>query len=423
MLKINFTFKNELSSKRFANMKMSTFFQSLGSPKFVSAPMVEQSSLPFRLLVRKYDVGLAYTPMIHAKNFIKSEKYRQEFINFHPITTEDQPLIAQFAGDCSNTLIEAGKHIEHLVSAVDLNLGCPQKIAKKGHYGAYFLSEQDLIISILTKMSKELKCPVTAKIRILSSDQSTLDFCQRLENTGIQLLTVHGRTIDSSKQYIGPVNWNIIKQIKHKLHIPVILNGGISDRNDALQAIEETGVDGVMSSEALLENPKLFSQQGCYDYKHNFIQNQLAISKELISLFRQYSHSDGHNQLRAHLFKILHRLLNGQMNHDLRIQLAEGDISVMEKIVDILSLRFRIGLFDEFKDNNDTIQSGLLIETNWYNRHRDEKAQSRVMARKKSIELNRKIEANNPFSIENKLDLLRERLNTSKTKTTRPLNF
>lgn len=148
------------------------------------------------------------------------------------------------------------------VSACDLNLGCPQKIAKRGNYGAYLLPDRKKVISVLDAMVRNLACPVTVKIRRLESDEETISLCQEIESIGVSMITVHGRTVTSSKLYTGPVDWKIIKDIKSAVSIPIIANGGVSCFSDALDCLQETGADGVMSSEALLENPKLFDIEG-----------------------------------------------------------------------------------------------------------------------------------------------------------------
>ena len=179
--------------------------------------MVEQSELAFRLLTRRHGADLAYTQMIHARNFMIDPKYRADcidWIDYSSTSKEreeeayrlDRPLIVQFAGDDPNTVVEAAKHVHHVATAVDLNLGCPQKIAKRGNYGAYLLQDQKRVCQVLSAMVKELDCPVTAKIRRLQTDEETIEMAQAIERTGVSLLTLHGRTVESSKLYTGIID-------------------------------------------------------------------------------------------------------------------------------------------------------------------------------------------------------------------------
>lgn len=198
----------------------SSFYDIIGRPKFISAPMVDQSSLSWRLLVKRHGADLAFSQMMHAKNFQNDKKYRAECIDWNDYThisgtTEaeeeakflDKPLIAQLAGNDPTILVNAGKLIHKGVAAIDLNLGCPQKIAKRGYYGAYLLKDIDLIIECLTAMVNELECPITAKIRKLDRDEDTLALCRAIEACGVQMLTVHGRTASSSKLFTGAADW------------------------------------------------------------------------------------------------------------------------------------------------------------------------------------------------------------------------
>eukprot|EP00171_Calliarthron_tuberculosum_P011142 IDg11142t1 len=106
-------------------------WRALGSPRYVVAPMVDGSELAFRTLTRRYGAELAYTPMMHSRLFSEGEKYRAE--NF---TTDasDRPVIAQFCANDPKLLVSAAQHVQSHVDAVDLNLGCPQGIAKRGKY-------------------------------------------------------------------------------------------------------------------------------------------------------------------------------------------------------------------------------------------------------------------------------------------------
>ena len=230
------------------------------SGKFFAAPMVNQSELPYRMLVRKYNCKVAVTPMIHSRIFQESKKYRKSAFS---TCDQDRPLIVQFCGNDPDILLNAAKYVENSCDAVDLNLGCPQGIARKGNYGAYLLTETDLLCKIVAKLHQNLSIPVTCKIRLLPKLSDTLELCLALEKAGCSLLTVHGRTKEQKQQQVGFCDWKSIGIIKDLLQIPVIANGGIANIKDVYNCLKETDADGVMSSEALLENPSLFAQALC----------------------------------------------------------------------------------------------------------------------------------------------------------------
>lgn len=286
--------------------------------------MVDQSELPFRLLARRYGAQLCYTPMVNAGQFIRSSTYRQEIMESMP--AEDRPLIVQFAGHEPATLLQAARYVEHMCDAVDLNLGCPQHIARRGRYGAFLLEEEDLVVEIVHTLSHNLTVPVTCKIRLFNNDlPRTLRLCHRLEEAGCALLTVHGRTRYQNKQTVGSCDFNAIATIKAALRIPVVANGGIALFADVQRCLADTGVDGVMSSEAALENPAIFCCNR--DADGNYV-DQNRLTQEYLDLAEHYlPESKGSKAacpscVKAHLFKFLHAGL--QANPDLRSRVSEG---------------------------------------------------------------------------------------------------
>jgi len=364
------------------------FYASIGSPRFVVAPMVNQSELPFRLLCRRYASQLTYTPMIHSSLFVTAPKYNQEHFDFErtqlndhqavenihsspPSTSTpsflppctslseqeerslDRPLIVQFCGDDPLTLMAAARMVESHCEAIDLNLGCPQGIARRGHYGAFLLKEVDLLRRIVSTLYTYISVPITCKIRVLETREATIALALVLQESGCAMLTVHGRTREHIKDKIGACDWEMIRHVKQAVRIPVIANGGIGSLNDALRCLEFTGCDGVMSGEAILENPALFDAR----YQTRLLP-ALAITREYLELCAKHRHNN--SVIRPHLFKFLFRLLT--LHTDLRERFGKCSNDEIPVLLSELENREAAMTEEEREKKYRTV-------TSWYSRH------------------------------------------------------
>eukprot|EP00053_Salpingoeca_punica_P010625 m.95332 g.95332 ORF g.95332 m.95332 type:complete len:516 (+) comp15444_c0_seq1:149-1696(+) len=281
--------------------------QVLKSPKFVMAPMVDQSELPWRMLSRDYGCQLCYTPMLNSSVFVRDETYRR--INF-TTCAKDRPLVVQFCGNDPQILLQAARMVEDQCDAVDINFGCPQHIARRGHYGAFLAEEWDLVSSLVRVLHENLAVPVTCKIRIFDDPEKTINYAKMIQASGCQLLTVHGRTLVQKGPLTGIADWQIIKRIKETLSIPVFANGNILYYEDALQCMELTGVDGVMSAEGQLSNPAIFNGP------------ELLPSWQLAEQYMKYceEYPTAMAAVKGHLFRMWHESV--KIHTDLRERLA-----------------------------------------------------------------------------------------------------
>lgn len=297
---------------------MEWFRSVLKSPRYILAPMVDQSELAWRILARKYGAQLCYTPMINARLFVENACYRKEHF---PDETFDRPLIVQFCANDPDILLAAAKLVEDRCDAVDLNLGCPQDIARRGHYGSYLQDEWELICKMISNVAKNISIPITAKIRVFPSQEKSIKYAQMIEAAGVSLLTVHGRIREQKGHATGLADWSQIKAIKDTLKIPVIANGNILYLEDIDRCILETGCDGVMSAEAQLYNPVFFS--GKFLFAHTIALEYLKICEETLL--------PSSSIIRSHLFKIFKHILPNHI--DLRQSLAIApDLITMKNI-------------------------------------------------------------------------------------------
>ncbi|PPQ81929.1 hypothetical protein CVT25_013777 [Psilocybe cyanescens] len=251
---------------------------------FVSAPMVNQSDLPFRVLVRGYGATMAYTQMCVPEKLLSDKDYLEYHIRDITLGGDNEltrPVVAQLCGNNPETIVQAGRKLQSYCDAIDLNLGCPQEAAKEGHFGAYLLGQKDwpLVQDIVSAMSHSFTVPVSAKFRLCQPSSKTIEFAQQLETSGAAWVTLHARTASARRRRQGAADLSEVKRLKENLRIPVISNGNVRSFDDLQKNLEFTCADGLMVGETLLGNPCLFS---------GIVPDPVDISLEYLSLCRQY---------------------------------------------------------------------------------------------------------------------------------------
>ena len=258
--------------------------------RLVLAPMVGGSELPFRQLTRKYGSDLCYTPMIYSKQFVEDGSYRAEHLA-SARADRTGPLVAHFCGNDPQTLLAAAKLAEPHCTAVDLNLGCPQRVAHSGHFGSYLLDETDrsLLLSLVRTLAHGLRVPVFCKIRLLDEIDETVRLCKQLVDAGAALIAVHARYRGSAtRRRDGPAHLDQVRIIKQALgdnSAALLTNGNVRNGAELVEALEVTGADGVMCAEGILDDPALFAR-ACLEgeARHRQLRKRLRKAKRLAAL-------------------------------------------------------------------------------------------------------------------------------------------
>ena len=231
--------------------------------QLVLAPMVGGSELPFRLLARRYGAQLCYSPMIYSARFVADAAYRAAELRSAP---GDAPLVLHFCGNDPATLLAAARLAAPHCVAVDVNLGCPQRVAHSGNFGAHLCATAEgratALRCVRALATGGLPVPVFAKIRLLDDAADTLAFATSLREAGAALLAVHARYRGSAtRRRDGPAHLGMVKEIRNALpDLPILSNGNVRDAADVLAALRATGADGVMSAEGALDDPGLFAR-------------------------------------------------------------------------------------------------------------------------------------------------------------------
>lgn len=225
---------------------------------YILAPMAGVTDLPFRLLCKEQGAGLLCMEMISAKALQYKNKNTKTLLAIHP---EEYPVSLQLFGSEPDIISEIAKMIEPLpFQILDINMGCPvPKIVKNGE-GSALMLRPELVYEIVSKTAKAIKKPVTVKIRKGFDDAhiNAVEIAKIAEEAGAKAVAVHGRTRE--QYYSGQADWDIIRQVKEAVSIPIIGNGDVTSPEKAEKLVKETGCDGIMLGRAVQGNPWLFSE-------------------------------------------------------------------------------------------------------------------------------------------------------------------
>lgn len=223
----------------------------------VLAPMAGITDITFRTICKSFGIGLVYTEMISAKGLYYKDVKTEQLMK---INENNRPISLQIFGSDSEIMayvVENYINKREDIDIIDINMGCPApKIVKSGD-GCALMKNPQLAGNIINKIKKVSNKPISVKFRSGWDDNNinAVEFAKVLESNGADLLAVHGRTREQF--YSGKADYNIIKQVKENVNIPVVGNGDIFKPQDALDIMEQTNCNGVMIGRGILGNPWL----------------------------------------------------------------------------------------------------------------------------------------------------------------------
>ncbi len=246
------------------NIQHSTFSINPGERPVMLAPMEDVTDPSFRLICREQGAALVYTEFVSAEALVRNINSTTRKLN---IDDRERPVAIQIYGRDAEAMVEAAKMVEAAQpDIIDINFGCPvKKVAGKGA-GAGMLRDPEKMLSITKAVVDAVNLPVTVKTRLGWDCENKIitDLAPRLQDCGIKALTIHGRT--RSQMYTGEADWTLIGEVKAdpRIEIPIIGNGDIKTPQQAKNAFDTYGVDGVMIGRASFGAPWIFREVSEY---------------------------------------------------------------------------------------------------------------------------------------------------------------
>ena len=219
--------------------------------KLILAPMHNVTNIAFRIMCKKYGASLVCTELLSANAVAREDNLNLKLA----ITNKSEnPVSAQLFGQNTENIVKAAKILEKQFDIIDINFGCPSKNILEQGAGAALLKRKNKIKEIVEETSKAIKKPLTVKIR----NEDAVEIAKICEKAGASAIIIHARTIKQG--YSGKADWNIIRQIKENVKIPVIGNGDVIDGESAEQMLKQTSCDYIMIGRGAIGNPFIFKQ-------------------------------------------------------------------------------------------------------------------------------------------------------------------
>lgn len=303
-------------------------------------PMAGVTDLPFRLLCKEMGCNMLYTEMVSAKAILYKNKNTKELLN---IDKNEHPVGVQLFGSDPDIMAQIAAQVEEgECDFIDINMGCPvPKIVNNGE-GSALLKQPKLVEEILTKMVKAVNKPVTVKIRkgFENGTVYAVEIAKIAESCGVSAIAVHGRTRE--QYYSGKADWDVIKDVKKAVKIPVIGNGDIFSAEDAKAMKEYTGCDGLMVARGARGNPWIFREIKEYLENGNVIDKPtindiremiIRHAKMLVDYKGEYT---GIREMRKHI-----AWYTAGLPHSAELRRMCNQIETMENLIDTVNAKLQ----------------------------------------------------------------------------------
>ncbi len=254
--------------------------------QLVLAPMAGISNTSYRKIVKEMGAGLIFAEMVSSNALTYNN---DKTINLLKMSEKERPIAQQIFGSDVKTFVEAAKIVEKLMhpDIIDINMGCPvPKVALRAQAGSALLKNPQKIGKIVKEVVAAVNVPVTVKIRSGwdSNSINAVEVAKICEANGAKAITVHPRT--RAQGYTGKADWNVIKQVKENVNIPVIGNGDVTSPIEAKKMLDETNCDAVMIGRGALGNPWIFKE--CLAYLNDGVLIDKPTNKEKIEMIKKH---------------------------------------------------------------------------------------------------------------------------------------
>ena len=252
----------------------------------VLAPMAGISNTAYRQIIKEMGAGLIFAEMVSDKALVYGSEKTFDLLKMSDM---ERPIAQQIFGSDVDSFVKAAKLVEDKMhpDIIDINMGCPvPKVAIKSQAGSALLKNPDKIKEIVSAVVKAVSVPVTVKIRSGwdANSVNAVEVAKFIEEAGASAITVHGRT--RAQGYSGNADWNIIKQVKEMVSIPVIGNGDVTSAEKAKEMLDFTGCDAVMIGRGVLGNPWLIKE--CVSYLESGIIPPKPSAREKIEMLKRH---------------------------------------------------------------------------------------------------------------------------------------